>query len=109
MRTAGPAPAVVANTDHRRRLAIPETQLNIGFLSSDNFAWGDLGCYGDGVLRGAPRPQIDGLAAEGLKLLNFGVEAPCTPARSSLLTGRHPAVFARRLNGVGLLLPPTAR
>ena len=62
---------------------------NIVFFYWDNFGWGELGCYGGGVLRGAPTPRIDGLAAEGLKLLNFNVEAQCTPSRSALLTGRH--------------------
>jgi hypothetical protein len=41
---------------------------------------GELGCYGGGVLRGAPTPRIDGLASNGLKLLNFNVEAQCTRA-----------------------------
>src|SRR5277367_4460207 len=62
---------------------------NIVFFYWDNFGWGELGCYGGGVLRGAPTPRIDGLAAEGLRLLNFNVEAQCTPSRSALLTGRH--------------------
>jgi arylsulfatase len=56
----------------------------------DNLGWGEVGCYGGGVLRGAPTPRIDALAAEGLKLLNFNVEAQCTPSRSALMTGRHP-------------------
>jgi arylsulfatase A-like enzyme len=34
-------------------------------------------------------PRIDKLASEGLKLLNFNVEAQCTPRRPALLTGRH--------------------
>ena len=38
---------------------------NIVFFFWDNFAWGELGCYGGGVLRGAPTPRIDALAAEG--------------------------------------------
>ena len=67
-----------------------EKQPNIVFFYWDNFGWGELGCYGGGILRGAPTPRIDGLAAEGLKLLNFNMEAQCTPARSALLTGRHP-------------------
>ena len=50
---------------------------------------GELGCHGGGVLRGAPTPRIDALAAEGLKLLNFNVEPQCTPSRSALSTGRH--------------------
>jgi arylsulfatase A-like enzyme len=67
-----------------------EKQPNIVFFFWDNFGWGELGCYGGGVLRGAPTPRIDRLAAEGLKLLNFNVEAQCTPSRSAVLTGRHP-------------------
>ena len=66
-----------------------DEQPNIVFFYWDNFGWGELGCYGGGVLRGAPTPRIDGLAADGLKLLNFNVEAQCTPSRSALLTGRH--------------------
>jgi len=66
-----------------------DQQPNIVFFFWDNFGWGELGCYGGGVLRGAPTPRIDALAGEGLKLLNFNVEAQCTPSRSALLTGRH--------------------
>jgi arylsulfatase A-like enzyme len=65
-------------------------QPNIVFFFWDNLGWGEVGCYGGGVLRGAPTPRIDALAAGGLKLLNFNVEAQCTPSRSALLTGRHP-------------------
>ena len=63
---------------------------NIVFFFWDNLGWGEVGCYGGGILRGAPTPRIDALAAEGMKLLNFNVEAQCTPSRSALLTGRHP-------------------
>ena len=66
-----------------------DKQPNIVFFFWDNFGWGELGCYGGGVLRGAPTPRIDALAGEGLKLLNHNVEAQCTPSRSALLTGRH--------------------
>jgi len=65
-------------------------QPNIVVFFWDNFGWGELGCYGGGVLRGAPTPRIDRLASEGLQLLNHNVEAQCTPSRSALLTGRHP-------------------
>lgn len=65
-------------------------QPNIVFFFWDNLGWGELGCYGGGILRGAPTPRIDGLAADGLRLLNFNVEAQCTPSRSAVLTGRHP-------------------
>src|SRR5262245_15046599 len=63
---------------------------DILFILADNLGWGELGCYGGGVLRGAPTPRIDRLAAEGLRLLNFNVESDCVPTRSALMTGRHP-------------------
>src|SRR5271165_6986864 len=61
---------------------------NIVFMLTDNLGYGELGVYGGGILRGAPTPRIDRLAGEGLRLLNFNVEAQCTPSRSAILTGR---------------------
>jgi arylsulfatase len=66
-----------------------DKQPNIVVFFWDNFGWGELGYYGGGVLRGAPTPRIDKVADEGLKLLNFNVEAQCAPSRSAILTGRH--------------------
>ncbi|MEI7432420.1 MAG: sulfatase-like hydrolase/transferase, partial [Betaproteobacteria bacterium] len=63
---------------------------NIVLVLADNLGWGELGCYGGGILRGAPTPRIDNLASEGMRLLNFNVESDCTPTRSALMTGRHP-------------------
>ena len=62
---------------------------NIVLVFMDNFGWGELGAYGGGILRGAATPRIDSLADEGLKLLNFNVEAQCTPSRAALMTGRY--------------------
>jgi arylsulfatase A-like enzyme len=45
--------------------------------------------YGGGATRGAPTPNIDKLASEGLRLTNMNMEAQCTPSRSSILTGRY--------------------
>jgi arylsulfatase A-like enzyme len=63
---------------------------NIVLILADNLGWGELGCYGGGLLRGAPTPRIDALAAQGLRFLNFNVESDCVPTRSALMTGRHP-------------------
>jgi arylsulfatase len=63
---------------------------NFVFILADNLGYGELGCYGGGLLRGAPTPIIDRLAREGLRLLNFNVESQCTPTRSALMTGRFP-------------------
>jgi arylsulfatase len=62
---------------------------NIVLVLMDNFGWGELGTYGGGLIRGAPTPRIDSLADEGMKLLNFNVEAQCTPSRAAILTGRY--------------------
>jgi len=61
---------------------------NIVLILADNLGYGELGVYGGGILRGAPTPRIDRLAGEGMRLLNFNVEAQCTPSRSALMTGR---------------------
>src|SRR5687767_12392275 len=63
---------------------------HILLILADNLGWGELGCYGGGILRGAPTPRIDRLAGEGLRLTNFNVESDCVPTRSALMTGRHP-------------------
>jgi arylsulfatase len=61
---------------------------NIVFILMDNVGYGEPGCYGGGITRGAATPRIDQLAAEGVRLLNFNVEAQCTPSRSAIMTGR---------------------
>jgi len=77
---AQPTPATAAGTN----------QPNIVLLFADNFGYGELGCYGGGVTRGAPTPRLDALAREGTRLTNFNVEPSCTPSRSALMVGRHP-------------------
>ena len=79
--TLGPGQAGAAPATHTGRP-------NIVFILTDNLGYGELGVYGGGILRGAATPRIDGLASEGMRLLNFNVEAQCTPSRSALLAGR---------------------
>jgi arylsulfatase len=68
----------------------PSLAPHIVLILADNLGWGELGCYGGGVLRGAPTPRIDALASEGTRCTNFNVESDCVPTRSALMTGRHP-------------------
>jgi arylsulfatase len=72
-----------------RKAGAKGTKPNIVIVFMDNFGWGELGTYGGGILRGAPTPRIDSLAEEGMKLLNFNVEAQCTPSRAAIMTGRY--------------------
>jgi arylsulfatase len=62
---------------------------NILLVFMDNFGWGEPGFNGGGIIRGAATPNLDQLAAEGLRLTNFNVEVQCTPSRSALMTGRY--------------------
>lgn len=64
-------------------------QPNVVLVLMDNYGWGEPGVYGGGTLRGAPSPRIDKLAEEGMQMLNFNVEAQCTPSRAAILTGRY--------------------
>lgn len=72
-----------------QRVAADSKKPNIVLILMDNLGYGELGCYGGGILRGAPTPRLDKLAAEGTRLLNFNVEAQCTPSRAALITGRY--------------------
>lgn len=65
---------------------------NILFLLSDDHSYPGLGCFGDPNVR---TPNIDRLAAEGMKFHNFFCVSPqCVPSRAGFLTGRS-AVAAR--------------
>ena len=64
-----------------------ETKPNVVFILADNVGYGDLGPYGGGELRGAPTPNIDRLARDGLRLTQYLVEPACTPSRAALMTG----------------------
>src|SRR5206468_11543201 len=63
---------------------------NIVIIMTDDVGWGDLGCYGGGVTRGAPTPNLDRLAAEGARFTNWYGQASCTAGRASFITGRIP-------------------
>ena len=61
--------------------------LNVVFILADDLGWGELGCYGQQRI---PTPNIDRLAAEGMRFTQHYSGAPvCAPSRCVLLTGRH--------------------
>ncbi len=66
--------------------AFADTRPNIVYILVDNWGWGDIRVQGSGIAT----PQIDQLAAEGLRLTNFNIESQCTPTRSAIMTGRLP-------------------
>lgn len=56
---------------------------NIVVILIDDMGFADLGCYGSEI----PTPNIDALAADGLRFTQFYNTARCCPTRASLLTG----------------------
>lgn len=64
---------------------------NILIILVDDLGYGDPGCFGGGEMVGAPTPNIDKLAAGGLKLTSAYATPLCTPSRAALMTGRIPA------------------
>jgi arylsulfatase A-like enzyme len=61
---------------------------NVIVIVSDNQGFRDLGCFGS---PDALTPNLDRLAAEGVKATTFYATSPaCTPSRGSILTGRYP-------------------
>ncbi len=59
---------------------------NIILIMADDMGWSDIGCYGGEVRT----PNLDRLAAEGLRFSQFYNNAKCTTTRASLVTGLYP-------------------
>lgn len=66
------------------RAAEPQEQApNILLIVADDLGFSDLGCFGGEI----NTPNLDALAARGLRGTNFYVAPSCSPSRSMLLTG----------------------
>lgn len=63
--------------------AKPGKRPNIVFILADDMGYSDLGCYGGEIAT----PNIDQLAAGGLRFTQFYNTARCWPTRAALLTG----------------------
>ena len=76
---------------------------NLIFIMADDLGYGDLGCYGQIVLR---TPHIDKLCAEGMKFTDFYAGSTvCAPSRCVLMTGKHLGHAFIRGNGKDNLRP----
>ncbi|QTN31580.1 sulfatase [Akkermansiaceae bacterium] len=61
-------------------------QPNIVILFADDMGYGDAGCYGNPLIK---TPNIDRLAADGMRLTSFVTASWCVPSRTELMTGRY--------------------
>src|SRR5215210_3115844 len=61
---------------------------NFVVIMADDLGYGDLACYGSKTNQ---TPNLDRMAAEGVRFTDFYVPMPfCAPSRATLLTGRYP-------------------
>lgn len=61
---------------------------NVILINCDDLGFGDIGCNGASDIR---TPNLDRMAAEGMRMTDFSVtSALCTPSRASLMTGKYP-------------------
>ena len=66
-------------------IVAPPGSPNIVYCVFDDVGYSDFGCYGSEIAT----PNIDRLAAGGLRYTNFHTTSLCSPTRASLLTGRN--------------------
>jgi arylsulfatase len=64
----------------------PPARPNIVIIMTDDMGFSDAGCYGSEI----STPNIDHLAAGGLRFAQFYNTSRCCPSRASLLTGLYP-------------------
>ncbi len=77
--------------------AKPKEQLNIVYILADDLGYGDLGCFGQEVIK---TPNIDKLCSEGLKFTqHYAGSTVCGPSRATMLTGKHTGNVYLRGNG----------
>jgi arylsulfatase A len=82
--TAPPSPPVVALPSPTP----PPGPPNVVIILADDMGYGDIGVYGATLNK---TPNLDRLAAEGVRMTDFRVpSALCTPSRAALLTGLYP-------------------
>jgi len=68
-------------------VSLAASRPNILIIFADDLGYGDIGCYNPESR--IPTPNLDGLAAEGMRFTDaHSPSTVCTPSRYSLLTGR---------------------
>ena len=80
--------------------APPPARPNVIVILADDLGYSDLGCYGSEIAT----PNLDCLAAGGVRFTRFYNAGRCCPSRASLLSGLYP-----HQAGVGGMIDPYAK
>jgi arylsulfatase A-like enzyme len=62
---------------------------NILVIMGDDVGWFNIGAYHQGMMSGKT-PNLDKLAAEGMRFTDYYAEASCTAGRANFITGELP-------------------
>ncbi len=80
---------------------MPEDRPNIILVMSDDQGWGDIGYYGNPIVK---TPSRDEMSMEGIRFDRFYVAAPVfSPTKGSCLTGRNLYRYGVYLANIGFL------
>jgi arylsulfatase len=72
-----------------RPASAQEKKPNIVFIMGDDVGWFNIGAYHQGMMAGRT-PNLDRLAAEGMRFTDYYAEASCTAGRANFITGEIP-------------------
>lgn len=70
---------------------------NVLVILADDLGYGEIGCQG--FTKEVPTPNIDSIAANGIRFTSGYVSGPyCSPTRAGLMTGRYQTRFGHEFN-----------
>ena len=79
----------VQNAVAQAQQAAPSGNPNILVIMGDDVGWFNIGAYHQGIMSGKT-PNLDKLAAEGMRFTDYYAEASCTAGRANFITGQIP-------------------
>jgi arylsulfatase len=93
---ASAAPSLAQTTPQATPQATPQTtsqvsakQPNIVVIMGDDIGWFNVGAYNQGIMA-SKTPNLDQLAANGMRFTDYYAEASCTAGRANFITGELP-------------------
>jgi arylsulfatase A-like enzyme len=98
LKTMGMGAAALAMPEALSAVGRSNGRPNIIVILADDMGFSDAGCFGGEI----ETPNIDQLAANGLRFTQFYNCARCCPTRASLLTGQYPHTVGLARNGRSL-------
>ena len=87
--TALSAPSVVEQARAQQPVPAAGSKPNIVVIMGDDIGWFNIGAYHQGIMAGKT-PNLDKLAAEGMRFTDYYAEASCTAGRANFITGELP-------------------